>query len=111
MLTVQEIEIYDDEPGDYVSYIVDVDENKDGQISVDEAKDVKGLLLNDSETFQPFNVTDIAEIKYFTALTYLSCERNLLTTLDVSNNSRLKTDSKSQRFPLIIVQFSAWGHI
>lgn len=84
LLTVQEIEIYDDEPGDYVSYIVDVDENKDGQISVNEAKDVKGLLLNDSETFQPFNVTDIAEIKYFTALTYLSCERNLLTTLDVS---------------------------
>ena len=89
LLTVQEIEIYDDESDDFMSYVVDVDKNKDGQISVNEAKDVKGLLLNDSETFQPFNVTDIAEIKYFTALTYLSCERNLLTTLDVSNNTAL----------------------
>ena len=50
LLTVQEIEIYDAERDDWVDYMVDVDRNKDGQISVNEAQQVKGLDLYNHET-------------------------------------------------------------
>lgn len=81
LLTVQEIEIYDGV--DWINYMVDVDTNRDGQISVNEAKIVRGLDLFN------FNVQSIPEIKYFTSLTYLYCTHNQLTSLDVSNNTAL----------------------
>ena len=82
LLTVQEIEIYDGV--DWINYMVDVDTNRDGQISVNEAKIVRGLDLFN------FNVQSIPEIKYFTSLTYLYCTHNQLTSLDVSNNTALR---------------------
>ena len=94
LLTVQEIDIYDpdspdaDSEGD-VPYTVDVDENKDGQISVNEAQKVRGLELWDNETDESFNVSTMPEIKYFTALECLYCSDNQLTSLDVSKNTAL----------------------
>ncbi len=96
LLCVQEIEIYDPDSPDadsdgYAPYIFDVDENKDGQISVNEATKVRGMYLRHNEAGdESFNVSSIPEIKYFTALTSLNCEYNQLTTLDLSNNTALE---------------------
>ena len=65
LLVVQEIEIRDKNSDEFIPYTVDIDENRDGQIAVNEAKNVKGLALYDSETYELFTVTDISEIKYF----------------------------------------------
>ena len=92
LLVVQEIVIYDAKTNDYVPYTMDVDKNKDGQITVNEAKDVKGLDLFDLENdeyFYFYNIADISEIKYFTALIHLNCEQNQLTSLDLGKNTAL----------------------
>ena len=88
LLTVQSIRKYDER----IDYLVDVDANKDGAITVNEAQEVKALRLSyvDSSNFKvSFNVVEMPEIKYFTALTYLDCAGNLLISLDVSNNAAL----------------------
>ena len=89
LLTVQSIRKYDER----IDYLVDVDANKDGAITVNEAQEVKALRLSyvDSSNFNlvSFNVVEMPEIKYFTSLTYLDCAGNLLTSLDVSNNAAL----------------------
>ena len=89
LLVVQEISLYDAETDDYIPYMMDVDKNKDGQISVNEAKEVKGLVLYDDENSDYFNISDVSEIKYFTSLTHLDFEANQVTTLDLSNNTAL----------------------
>ena len=89
LLTVQEIDMYDSERDDYIMYLVDVDTNRDSQISVNEAKRVRGLDLYNYETHESFNVLSMPEIKYFTALEYLDCYGNQLTSLDLSNNTAL----------------------
>lgn len=91
LLYIQEIEVYDVERGWY-NYLVDVDRNRDGQISVKEAQDVIGLYLYNNEPIsyiEPFNVYSMPEIKYFTALTNLDCSCNQLITLDLSKNTAL----------------------
>ena len=92
LLTVQEIEMYDAERDDYIDYMVDVDTNRDGQISVNEVQKVRGLSLydyGDSLNTESFNVLSMPEIKYFTALEYLECGYNQLTTLNLNNNNSL----------------------
>ena len=89
LLCVQEIWIYDAERDDWIGYMVDVDRNRDGQISVNEAQQVRGLDLYDYEAGESFNVLSMPEIKYFTALEYLDCSDNQLTSLDVSKNTAL----------------------
>ena len=66
-----------------------VDANGDGQISIDEARNVTYLSLYDYTNDKSFNITDLSEIKYFTSLEYLYCECNQLTTLDLSQNTSL----------------------
>ena len=46
LLIDHEIEMYDAERNDWITYLMDVDTNRDGQISVNEAKNVKGLELS-----------------------------------------------------------------
>ena len=91
LLTVQEIDL-DDEETD--TYLMDVDANKDGKISVNEAQKVKGLVLlkhiQGTEEWRTFNIREMPEIKYFTALTSLSCPYNQLTSLDLSKNTALE---------------------
>ena len=85
----EEVLLYDPETDTYTYYTMDVDKNKDGQISVNEAKEVKGLILHGRDSEDSYNITDMSEIKYFTSLTTLECYDNQLTSLDVSNNAAL----------------------
>lgn len=85
LLTVQEIFIKDPNTGLSIPYTMDVDTNRDGQISVNEAQQVRGLRLWDIANDESFEISAIPEIKYFTALEYLDCKYNQLSTLNVSN--------------------------
>lgn len=88
LLEVQEITIYD-ETGRKFLYLMDVDANKDGAITVGEARNVYGLDLSGFSVTAPFMISDMSEIKYFTSLTTLYCGGNKLTTLDLSDNTNL----------------------
>ncbi len=95
LLTVQEIYLYDEETYEEIPYMMDVDLNKDGKISVNEAQKVKGLDLYDYEAEEPFNIKEMPEIKYFTALTHLTYPYEeetpaQLTSLDLSKNMALE---------------------
>lgn len=90
LLTVQEIGIYDADIDDYVDYLVDVDVNKDGAITVNEAQAVICLALYDYDRDASFYISEMPEIKYFTRLEYLDCSYNRLTSLDISNNIALE---------------------
>lgn len=74
-------------------FVKKYDSNKDGTLSKDELATVTDLNCDKSYS----GVTDDEKIKslkgieYFTSLKTLSCRRNLLTELDVSNNSELKS--------------------
>ncbi len=61
-----------------------INTNMDAEIQVSEANSFTGTInvLNDS-------ISDLTGIEAFTALTYLSCENNQLSILDVSNNTAL----------------------
>ena len=94
LLVVQETSIYNPETDDYEDCLIDVDANKDGKITVNEAKKVRALVLNynDGEHADVvgFNIERMPEIKYFTSLEYLDCWANeKLTSLDLSNNTAL----------------------
>lgn len=71
------------------TYTMDVDINRDRQISVDEAKSAIALCLRYYESEESCNITDLSEIKYFTSLECLDCSDNRLTTLDLSGNTAL----------------------
>lgn len=96
LLYVQEINVYAPDSPDanfegYAPYTVDVDTNRDGQVSVNEAKNVRALSLSIYGTEEVFNVTKMPEIKYFTSLEELDCwENKLLTALDLSKNTALE---------------------
>lgn len=92
LLYVQEIPICDPETDDYAGdyHLIDVDANKDGKITVNEAKKARILALVDYNNEKSFNIKSIPEIKYFTALEYLICGYNQLTSLDISNNTALE---------------------
>lgn len=85
LLKVLEIEVFDPSIGDDIGATMDIDKNKDGQISLDEAKETKALNLYDGET-EYGNIVDMSEIKYFTSLVDLRCYYNRITSLDVSEN-------------------------
>ena len=85
LLTVRTITYYNADLGYYTNYLVDVDINRDGLISVNEAQTVKALDLFG------LSLTSIPEIQYFTVLKSLSCANNQLTSLDVSWNKILET--------------------
>ena len=59
-----------------------IDRDGDGQISEKEAMLVETLLIGG-------DIRNLEEIKYFTALTYLDCSDNQLTSLDLSKNTAL----------------------
>ncbi|WP_160112015.1 cadherin domain-containing protein [Aquimarina sp. AU58] len=61
-----------------------VDTNSDGEISIEEAKVVERLDIDNK------NISDLSGIEHFTALKFLFCRNNKLTNLDVSKNTTLK---------------------
>ena len=84
LLAVQEMDgIYDSASDEGSPYTMDVDKNRDGQISVNEAAATKGVLVYLNE------IEDMSEIRYFSSLKGLYCGSNQLKTLDVSNNTAL----------------------
>ena len=67
----------------WISEEENVDKNGDGQISEKEASVVEALLVCSA------GIRGMDEIKYFTALTWLDCGDNELTSLDLSKNTAL----------------------
>jgi Leucine-rich repeat (LRR) protein len=62
-----------------------IDANSDGEIQQSEALTVGSLNVSAS------GISDLTGIEYFTNLTYLRCEENSLSSLDLSNNKALTT--------------------
>ena len=83
LLTVQEIDLYDADTDDWISYTMDVDSNGDGQITVNEAKAVRGLEISECR------ITNMEEIKYFTSIEYLGCCFNQIRNLTLDNHPNL----------------------
>ena len=92
LLYVQGGYIYDAETDDFVNYLIDVDTDKDGKITVNEAKKVRALVLSyESEDgeWMSYDIERMPEIKYFSALEFLDCYDNRLTSLDLINCTAL----------------------
>lgn len=70
-----------------IPYLINVDANMDGKISINEAKSVKALDIDDEDGFE---VREMPEIKHFTSLISLRCYNNRLYSLDVSANKSLR---------------------
>lgn len=67
----------------YVLENIDIDGN--GYLSESEIKTINNLFVEE------MNIADLKGVEYFTALTFLPCGYNNLTTLDVSNNTALES--------------------
>lgn len=66
------------------NYVKDrFDENKDGNLSKDELDKVEKIYINSH------SVSSLKGIEHFKNLTYLDCNENNLTSLDVSKNTKL----------------------
>ena len=65
------------------AYLMSQSYGKDGIITEEEIKNVVQISVGKK------NITNLKGIEYFTALTYLSCYENQLTSLDVSKNTTL----------------------
>ncbi|MCB9426299.1 MAG: T9SS type A sorting domain-containing protein [Flavobacteriales bacterium] len=65
-------------------YISNVDVNGNGEVEFSEAMSVKLLSV------QYTDISDISEIRYFVNLDTLYCNNNKLTSLNLSNNKKLK---------------------
>lgn len=64
-------------------YLLEQDYGNDGVISENEIKRVNSIYVENCDIY------NLKGIEFFTELTYLNCSRNELTSLDVSNNSKL----------------------
>ena len=76
------------------------DKNDDGTVSLTDAnlekiRAVTELDINGPPFTEEGKLTDLSGIEWFTGLTYLSCNDNNLTELDVSKNTALETLSCS----------------
>lgn len=83
LLNVQEISLYDAETDDWIPYTMNVDTNGDGQITVNEAKAVRGLEIAEC------GIEDMAEIRYFTSIEYLGCPFNQIRSLTLDSHPNL----------------------
>ena len=66
------------------NYVGDFDLNKNGYLTDDEIAYVTQIIVS------LMNITSLKGIEHFTALTYLECNGNQLTALDVSTNKALE---------------------
>ncbi len=98
LLEIEEVELIKpgtfqiDEDGyfyfDTEIYTMDVDQNRDGQITVNEAQSVQGLMI-DTYDFAPDEVLLMSEIEYFTNIETLGLYFGRMSSLDLSNNTAL----------------------
>jgi len=63
-----------------------IDTNNDGEIQVSEAIAYTGTLNVESQ-----NIADMTGIEAFVNITFLRCNNNQITQLDISNNTNLNT--------------------
>ena len=83
-VTINETNFPDENFRNYVlSADTSIDKNQDGVLSDAEIAVTTEIYVYD------MNIVSLQGIEYFTALTYLGCSDNQLTTLDVSNNTAL----------------------
>jgi Leucine-rich repeat (LRR) protein len=61
-----------------------INTNRDTAIQVTEAESFSGSII-----CRKLNITDLTGIEFFTSLTYLDCDTNELTSLNISNNLKL----------------------
>ena len=66
------------------NYVGDFDQNSNGYLTEDEIAYVTQIIV------PSMNITSLKGIEHFTALTYLECNGNQLTALDVSTNKALE---------------------
>ena len=64
---------------------MEFDMNSDGILSESEIANVTEIDVSF------YNAASLKGVEYFTELTYLDCSSNMLTSLDVSNNTALET--------------------
>ena len=76
------------------------DANKDGEISLLEAKEVKGMNCSNK------NMQDITGIEKFVNLESLNCSNNQLTMLDIRENKKINWLVCNNNKDLLTVQFS-----
>lgn len=81
-IAIDEVNFPDENFRQYVKDNCDPD--KDGYLSEGEIEKVSRMDIDNNE------IASLKGIEFFTALTYLDCSRNNLTTLDVSKNTALK---------------------
>lgn len=89
LLDVREVNIFDYDREEYIDYVIDIDTNRDGQISTNEAQRVRIIDLFDYKNDTGLNILSMQEIKYFTSLEQLFCDKNRLASLDLNNNTAL----------------------
>lgn len=65
------------------------DKDGDGEISLEEAEEVTSIVLKTTIPFIP-PITSLRGIESFTNLVHLDCSNNLLTSLDLSQNTALE---------------------
>ena len=61
-----------------------IDTNNDGEIQISEAQFIKSLELNDK------NISNFTGIEAFLNLEYLRCENNLISNINIAQNTNLK---------------------
>ncbi|NQY08694.1 MAG: T9SS type A sorting domain-containing protein [Flavobacteriales bacterium] len=81
--SAQVVDIPDANFKQYLVERTDINTNGDDEIQVSEA------ILTDSIAFWDLFISDLTGIEAFTALTYLRCAENNLSSLDVSQNTEL----------------------
>ncbi len=70
----------------FCEYLSKFDLDKNGSLNTEEIASVKEIDIEGKGT-----VSDLTGLSYFTGLETLMCDNNLLTSLDVSSNTKLKT--------------------
>ncbi|WP_298903612.1 T9SS type A sorting domain-containing protein [uncultured Psychroserpens sp.] len=83
-LQAQIVDIPDVNFKDYLLNYTDIDTNEDNEIQFTEAATVQNLFLSGRA------IADLTGIEAFTNLEKLFCQDNLLTSMDLSNNSNLE---------------------
>ena len=89
-ISIDENTFPDPEFRQYISYIVDV--NGDGVLSDPEIENVKEIDVSSLESrMDPYwGIRGLVGIEYFKELEVLNCENNMIQSLDLCGNTRLK---------------------
>jgi len=83
ILIIQKAAVYFPDANFKAYMVANFDKNKNGEISEYEASLIKSISCSN------MNIQSLEGIQYCTALTFLDCSNNQLTTLDVSQNTAL----------------------